>query len=99
MVQSHLLLVIVLFVIHFLSAIAKLPLRLLIPSVLVMATYGAFGLTGTMAGQITLLTYVLGRPITLTLVVLLAASLLLSPLLARIRSRMASTTAAAKAGS
>src|SRR5690606_10342595 len=45
MAQGLLLLIIGLFVIHFLSAIVKLPLRLLIPSVLVMAAYGAFGLT------------------------------------------------------
>lgn len=58
-VQGFLLLFIGVFVIHFLSAIVKVPPRLLIPSVLVIAAFGAFGLTGTMAGPITLLVFAL----------------------------------------
>ncbi len=131
--QGILLLFIGLFVIQFLSAIVKVPLRLLIPSVLVMSAFGAFGLTGTMAGPVTLLvfavigwlmrryeysvpaaviglilgsmaegellrsyqisggnfSFVLGRPITLVLAALLAASLFLPVIMERLKRRAA----------
>ncbi len=53
-VQVFLLVIVGLMFIHLLSAIVKVPLRFLIPSVLVLATFGAYGLTGNMAGPVTL---------------------------------------------
>lgn len=55
--QAFLLLFVGIFLMHLMSAVVKVPLRILVPSVLVMATFGAFGLTGTMAGPITLLVF------------------------------------------
>jgi putative tricarboxylic transport membrane protein len=45
--------VIGLFFIHFLSTIVKVPLRYLLPSVLVLTTLGAYGLEGSIVGPIT----------------------------------------------
>lgn len=56
-VQAVLLLFIGIFLMHLMSSVVKLPLRILVPSVLVLATFGAFGLTGTMAGPLTLLAF------------------------------------------
>ena len=58
-VQALLLLFVGIFLMHLMSSVVKVPLRILIPSVLVLATFGAFGLTGTMAGPITLLVFAL----------------------------------------
>lgn len=55
--QALLLLVVGIFLMHLMSSVVKVPLRILVPSVLVLATFGAFGLTGTMAGPITLLVF------------------------------------------
>lgn len=56
-VQALLLLFVGILLMHLMSSIVKVPLRILVPSVLVLATFGAFGLTGTMAGPITLLVF------------------------------------------
>ncbi len=42
-----------LFFIHFLSSIVKVPLRYLVPSVLVLTTLGAYGLQGNIVGPLT----------------------------------------------
>ena len=39
--------------IHFLSAIVKVPLRFLVPSVLVLSTLGAYALEGSIVGPLT----------------------------------------------
>lgn len=57
LVQGALLLVVGLVIIQFLAAIVKVPLRYLIPMVFVMATFGAFGLTGNLAGPATVLVF------------------------------------------
>lgn len=54
-VQAFLLIVLGLVFIHFLAAVVKIPLRILIPSVLVLATYGSYGFTGSMDGPVTVL--------------------------------------------
>jgi putative tricarboxylic transport membrane protein len=56
-VQAVLLLFVGIFLMHLMSTVVKVPLRILVPSVLVLSTFGAFGLTGTMAGPITLLIF------------------------------------------
>ncbi|MCG8542854.1 MAG: tripartite tricarboxylate transporter permease [Alphaproteobacteria bacterium] len=43
--------------IHLLSAVVKVPLRFLVPSVLSLAMFGAFGLTGSMVGPATALAF------------------------------------------
>jgi putative tricarboxylic transport membrane protein len=130
-VQGALLLLVGLFLIQFLAAIVKIPLRYLIPMVFVMAAFGAFGLTGNLAGPATVLVfavlgwamrrydysipaaviglllgsmaegellrsiqisggrfeYLLGRPITLILLVLLILSLWLPSLVRKFRER------------
>lgn len=130
-VQGALLLLVGLFLIQFLAAIVKIPLRYLIPMVFVMAAFGAFGLTGNLAGPATVLVfavlgwamrrydysipaaviglllgsmaegellrsiqisggrfeYLLGRPITLVLLVLLIASLWLPGIVRKFRER------------
>lgn len=129
--QGALLLIVGLVLIQFLAAIVKVPLRYLIPMVFVMATFGAFGLTGNLAGPATVLVfailgwamrrydysipaaviglllgsmaegellrsiqisggrfaYVLERPITLVLLVLLILSLWLPGFVKKIRER------------
>lgn len=134
--QGALLLVVGLVLIQFLAAIVKVPLRYLIPMVFVMATFGAFGLTGNLSGPVTVLgfailgwamrrydysipaaviglllgsmaegellrsiqisggrfEYLLGRPVTLVLLVLLILSLWLPPVLGRLRTRSLSPT-------
>lgn len=57
--QGALLLIVGLLMIRVLASIVKLPLRYLIPMVFVMATFGAFGLTGNMAGPMTVLVFAL----------------------------------------
>lgn len=57
--QGALLLIVGLVLIRALASIVKLPLRYLIPMVFVMATFGAFGLTGNMAGPMTVLVFAL----------------------------------------
>lgn len=57
LVQGALLLVVGLVIIQLLAAIVKVPLRYLIPMVFVMATFGAFGLTGNLAGPATVLVF------------------------------------------
>lgn len=52
-VQVILLVIIGLIFIHFLSAIVKVPLRFLIPSVLVLTTMGSYGLEGSLVGPLT----------------------------------------------
>jgi len=129
--QGILLLFVGIVLIQFLASIVKVPLRYLIPMVFVMATFGAFGLTGNLAGPVTVLAfailgwamrrydysipaaviglllggmaegellrsiqisggrieYLLDRPITLVLLVLLCLSLWLPRLISRIRAR------------
>lgn len=55
--QGALLLIVGLVLIRALASIVKLPLRYLIPMVFVMSTFGAFGLTGNMAGPMTVLIF------------------------------------------
>lgn len=55
--QAALLFVVGIILIRLLSIIVQVPLRYLIPTVLSMAAFGAYGLTGTMAGPITLLVF------------------------------------------
>ncbi|RAI02083.1 hypothetical protein DLJ53_11960 [Acuticoccus sediminis] len=55
--QAVLLLIVGLILIRVLSAIVKVPLRYLVPIVLSMSAFGAYGLTGTMAGPVTLLVF------------------------------------------
>lgn len=129
--QAILLLFVGIVLMHLMSSIVRVPLRVLIPSVLVMAVFGAYGLTGTMAGPITLLvfsifgwllrkynysvpaaviglilggmaegellrsfqisggdlSYVLGRPITVGLFLLLLGSFVIPAIIRRVRSR------------
>lgn len=59
LVQAVLLFVVGLVLIRLLSAIVKVPLRFLIPTVLSMSAFGAYGLTGNMAGPATLLGFAL----------------------------------------
>ncbi len=116
-----------------LASIVKVPLKVLVPSVLALAVFGAFGLTGNMSGPITVLVfailgwllkhfnysvpaaviglllgkmaesellhsyqisggdfgYILDRPITIVILLLLLASIVLQPLLTKLRSRAA----------
>ncbi len=120
-----------LLMLHLLSYVVKVQLSVLIPVVLVLATFGAYGMTGTMQGPLTLLVfagfgwllkrydysvpaaviglllgsvvegellrsyqisggdpaYVLGRPLTLVLLVLLIASVVIPAWAAHRRSR------------
>ncbi|MGE4219440.1 MAG: tripartite tricarboxylate transporter permease, partial [Alphaproteobacteria bacterium] len=129
--QAILLVIMGLIFIHFLAAVVKVPLRILVPSVLVLASYGSYGFTGSMDGPVTVLiagcvgwllnrydysipavviglllgrmaegelvrtfqisvgdpAYFLQRPVTIVLVVLLAASVFLPPLMRRMRRR------------
>lgn len=55
--QAVLLFFVGLFLIQLLSSIVKVPLRFLVPAVLSMSAFGAYGLTGTMAGPVTLLVF------------------------------------------
>lgn len=55
--QAVLLLVVGLVLMRALSVIVKVPLRYLVPAVLTMSTFGAYGLTGTMAGPVTLFVF------------------------------------------
>jgi len=55
--QAVLLLVVGLFMIRLLSVIVKVPLRYLVPGVLSMSAFGAYGLTGNMAGPATLFVF------------------------------------------
>lgn len=57
--QGALLLLVGIVLIHGLASIVKLPLRYLIPMVFVMATFGAFGLTGNMSGPATVVVFAL----------------------------------------
>lgn len=54
-VQVLLLVVVGLLLLRVLAAVVKVPLRVLVPSVLVLAVLGAFGLTGSMVGPFTVL--------------------------------------------
>lgn len=136
--QGVLLLLVGVVLIQFLASIVKVPLRYLIPMVFVMAAFGAYGLTGNLAGPVTVLAfavlgwamrrydysipaaviglllgsmaegellrsvqisggnpeYLLGRPITLVLLVMLVLSLWLPKLLQRLRQRVAATARA-----
>ncbi len=56
-VQSFLLAIVGLAFIHLLSSVVKVPIRFLIPSVLAMSTFGAFSLTGSMAGPVTVVVF------------------------------------------
>lgn len=132
LVQALLLFGVGLLLAQFLGAVVRVPLRFLVPGVLSMAAFGAYGLTGTMAGPVTVLVfavfgwalrrydysipaaviglllggiaegellrsyqisggrlaYVLDRPITLLLLVLLVLSLWLPGLLRRVQNRV-----------
>jgi len=55
--QAFLLLGLGLLFIPLLANVVKTPMRYLIPSVLVLATFGAFGLTGNISGPITVLVF------------------------------------------
>lgn len=55
--QAFLLIILGLVFIPLLANIVKVPMRYLIPSVLAMATFGSFGLTGNLSGPITLLVF------------------------------------------
>ncbi|WP_366656160.1 tripartite tricarboxylate transporter permease [Fodinicurvata sp. EGI_FJ10296] len=57
LVQGFLLFFVGLLMIQLLAAIVKVPLRYLIPGVLAMSAFGSYGLTGNMAGPITLLVF------------------------------------------
>jgi putative tricarboxylic transport membrane protein len=52
-VQALLLAILGLLFIRVLSAVVKVPIRILVPSVLVLAVFGAYGLTGSMLGPYT----------------------------------------------
>lgn len=54
-VQVFFLVVMGLLFIHLLAAVVKVPLRILVPSVLVLAVYGSYGFTGSIDGPITVL--------------------------------------------
>jgi len=54
-VQVLLLIIVGLLLLRVLAAVVKVPLRVLVPSVLMLAVLGAYGLTGTMAGPFTVL--------------------------------------------
>ena len=56
-VQSFALFFLGLLILNLLSAVVKIRLSILVPAVLVLATFGAYGTTGTMAGPITLLVF------------------------------------------
>ncbi|WP_108658218.1 tripartite tricarboxylate transporter permease [Acuticoccus kandeliae] len=56
-IQAILLFVIGLFTIHLVSAVVKVPIRYLVASVLAVAVFGAYGLTGNMVGPYTLLAF------------------------------------------
>ena len=55
--QAILLIVLGLLLIPLLANIVKVPMKYLVPSVLVLATFGSFGLTGDLRGPITLLIF------------------------------------------
>jgi len=56
-IQAMLLLILGLAFVFFASSIVRVPLRLLIPTVLVVASFGAFAVTGDMTGPITLFVF------------------------------------------
>ena len=56
-IQVILLLVLGILFIHLLSSIVKVPLRFLVPSVLSLAAFGAYGITGTIAGPVTVFVF------------------------------------------
>ena len=56
-VQAVLLLFVGLGFVYLASAVVRVPLRFLIPSVLVVSTFGAYAIQGTMAGPITLFVF------------------------------------------
>lgn len=55
--QAFLLIGLGLLLIPLLAHVVKVPMRYLVPSVLAMATFGAFGLTGDMSGPVTVLVF------------------------------------------
>lgn len=55
--QAFLLIALGLLLIPLLAHVVKVPMRYLVPSVLALTTFGAFGLTGDLAGPVTLLVF------------------------------------------
>ncbi|MEX2643499.1 MAG: tripartite tricarboxylate transporter permease [Acetobacterales bacterium] len=88
-IQALLLLGIGLAFIHVASGIVKVPLRLLVPSVMVLSSFGAYSITGNLSGPVTLLVFsllgwLLARydyPVAATVVGLLLGRLVESELL------------------